>query len=403
MFGILKALTMSRGKKKTTAEAAKNHRYAVVISARNESCVIGNLIESVKNQTYPGELVDIFVIADNCTDNTAAVARAAGATVFERTNLELVGKGYALNWFFNLLGEDEANEKYEAFMVFDADNVLDTNFIAEMNKVFDRGYRVITSYRNSKNYGENWITAGYSLWFLREARYLNNARMQLKTSCAISGTGFLVSADILKQNGGWIHHLLTEDIEFTVSSILQGEKIGYCGTAVLYDEQPNKLRQSYLQRLRWAKGFYQVFKHYGLRLFGGIFRGSFSCYDILMTIMPAMLLTCISTAINLLAIPYGIITRSPELLPLADTIVRTIWSFYLMFFALGAITTLTEWKQIHSRWFKKLLYMFTFPLFMLTYVPISIIALFKNVKWEPIKHSVSKSIAEICEDDDVQA
>jgi len=300
-------------KRTISKPAEKNHRYAVVISARNERNVIGNLIDSIHNQSYPRELVDIFVIADNCTDDTAEIARDAGAIVYERFNTELIGKGYALNWFFHILEKDCAYDRYEAFMIFDADNVLDTHFISEMNKAFDAGYRILTSYRNSKNYGENWITAGYSLWFLREARFLNNARMQLKTSCAISGTGFLISSEILRKAGGWVHHLLTEDIEFTVSSILDGEKIGYCAGAMLYDEQPNTFRQSYLQRLRWAKGFYQVFRHYGLKLIKGIFKGCFSCYDILMTIMPAMLLTCISSAINLLALPYGWISHSPDL------------------------------------------------------------------------------------------
>lgn len=224
--------------------AKEQHRFAVVVSARNESSVIGNLISSIRTQKYPQELVDIFVIADNCTDNTAEVARNAGAIVYERFNKELVGKGYALDWLFKIIKTDHADKNYEAFIIFDADNVLDPNYIAEMNKVFDNGYRIITSYRNSKNYDSNWITAGYSLWFLREAKYLNNARMQLGTSCAISGTGFLVSAEVIEENGGWIHHLLTEDIEFTVDSVIKGEKIGYCQNAILYDEQPTLDRKS---------------------------------------------------------------------------------------------------------------------------------------------------------------
>ena len=251
--------------KPRTYEAKKHHRFAVVISARNEACVIGNLIESVHKQNYPADMLDVFVVADNCTDNTAAVAREAGAIVYERSNKQQVGKGYALDWLFKRIDADYAHKNYEAYMIFDADNILESNFVEEMNKVFDNGYRIITSYRNSKNYGQNWLTAGYSLWFLREARYLNNARMNLKTSCAVSGTGFLVSAEVIRNNGGWIHHLLTEDIEFTADSIAKGEKIGYCANAVLYDEQPSELKVSYNQRLRWAKGFYQVFIHYGAK------------------------------------------------------------------------------------------------------------------------------------------
>ena len=382
-------------RKGRTFSADKNHKYAVLISARNEANVIGNLIKSINRQTYPAELIDVFVVADNCTDNTAEAAREKGAYVYERFNDELVGKGYALDWLLDKIKTEHPEKNYDAYMVFDADNVVDPNFVEEMNKVFDNGYRIITSYRNSKNFDENWITAGYSLWFLREAKFLNNARMQIGSSCAISGTGFLVSAEVIAHNGGWIHHLLTEDIEFTTDCIVNGEKIGYCEKAVLYDEQPQSFYQSYLQRLRWSKGFYQVFFKYGKRLIKGLFKGSFSCYDILMTLMPAMLLTLISVSFNIIAIPVSIITDSADLPELLRALLQAILSFYFLFFALGAITTITERKQIHCSGFKKFLYVFTFPIFMLTYVPISIIALFKKVKWEPITHSVSKSLKEI--------
>lgn len=382
-------------KKKLSFNAAKMHRYAVVISARNESGVIGNLIESINRQTYPSELVDIFVIADNCTDNTAQTASDAGAIVYERFNKEKVGKGYALDWLFDIIKTEHRDKNYEGYIIFDADNVVAPDFIEEINKVFDNGYRIITSYRNSKNYDKNWITAGYSLWFLREAKFLNNARMKLKTSCAISGTGFLIGADVVDKNGGWIHHLLTEDIEFTTDSIVNGEIIGYCENAVLYDEQPETFYQSYIQRLRWSKGFYQVFKKYGKRLLRGMFKGSFSCYDMFMTLMPAMLLTLISTVLNTLALPVAFITEAEYAGILLKTLGQTILSFYFVFFLFGFITTITEWKQIYCGTIKKIAYTFTFPIFMLTYVPISIIALFKKVKWEPIKHSVTKSIKEI--------
>lgn len=381
--------------KKRKTHTAKCHKFAVVVSARNEANVIGNLINSIRQQNYPTELVDVFVVADNCTDNTAEVTRSLGAYVYERENKELVGKGYALDWLFNIIKSEHAEKNYDAYIVFDADNVLDPNFIFEMNKTFDSGFKIITSYRNSKNYGENWITAGYSLWFLREAKFLNNARMRLGTSCAVSGTGFLISTEIIEKNGGWIHHLLTEDIEFTTDSIIKGEKIGYCEKAILYDEQPTSFHQSYIQRLRWSKGFYQVFFKYGKKLIKGIFKGSFSCYDMLMTLMPAMLLTLLSIIVSLVAVPITIVMDAIYLPAVVKALLQTFFSFYAMFYALGAITTITEWKQIHCPTSKKLIYTFTFPLFMLTYVPISIIALFKKVKWEPIKHSVSITLSDI--------
>ena len=382
-------------KKGQDFKSSKNHRYAVIISARNESVVIRQLLESIHNQTYPSELIDVFVVADNCTDNTADVAQECGAIVYKRFNNKFIGKGYALDWLFKKIKNDYSDKNYDAYIVFDADNVIDPRFIEEMNNVYDNGYRIITSYRNSKNYGQNWITAGYSLWFLREAKFLNNARMKIGTSCAISGTGFLVSTEIIKKNDGWIHHLLTEDIEFTTDNIIQGEKIGYCENAILYDEQPETFAQSYRQRLRWSKGFYQVFAKYGKNLFKGMCKGHFSCYDMLMVIMPAMLLTLVSMVINIAAVPVGIIFQATSLWMFFKTLAKTLMGFYGMFFILGVMTTLSEWDQIHCSNIKKILYTLTFPIFMLTYVPISLIALFKKVEWEPISHSISKSLSEI--------
>ena len=262
-----------RRKHPVSGQAKTLHRYAVLISARNEEEVIGELIESLQQQDYPKELLDIYVIADNCTDATALVARQAGAHVYERFDRVRVGKGYAMDWFFHRLKEEGKEEVYDGYFVFDADNIVDPAFVREMNNVFDSGdYAAITSYRNSKNYASNWISAGYSLWFLREARFLNFSRMHMGTGCAISGTGFLVSAQVVRDNGGWPFHLLTEDIQFSIDCAVQGRRIGYCDKAVVYDEQPTTFQQSWTQRMRWSKGFYQV----AARYMGGLFRGCFS-------------------------------------------------------------------------------------------------------------------------------
>ncbi len=147
-------------KKEKPHKPAELHRYAVLISARNEELVIGNLLDSISAQDYPSRLVRVFVVADNCTDKTAKVARAHGAIVYERFNDKLVGKGYALEYLLDRIGE-EYGDVFDAYMVFDADNLLSEDYISRMNETFSDGYRIITSYRNSKNYGDNWISAGY--------------------------------------------------------------------------------------------------------------------------------------------------------------------------------------------------------------------------------------------------
>lgn len=381
-------------KKEKPHKPAELHRYAVLISARNEELVIGNLLDSISAQDYPSSLVRVFVVADNCTDKTAKVARAHGAIVYERFNDKLVGKGYALEYLLDRIGE-EYGDVFDAYMVFDADNLLSEDYISRMNETFSDGYRIITSYRNSKNYGDNWISAGYALWLLREAKYLNNARYLLGTSCAVSGTGFMFSREILKSCGGWPFHLLVEDIEFTIHNIVSGEKVGYCPRAVLYDEQPTKFSQSWKQRMRWARGYIQILRKYGGRLLHGIFaKRSFSCFDMTMNIAPAVILSFLGIIINVGAAVYSVLNGGGTDV-LLQSFGQLILNTCLMMFIIGAITTISEWKNIYCSTPKKILYAFTFPLFMLTYLPICIVALFRPVKWEPIVHDRVRTLREV--------
>ena len=376
-------------------KSIKKNKYAVLISARNEEKVIANLIETIKKQDYPQKLIKIFVVADNCTDNTAQIAKDAGAIVFERFNKNQVGKGYALDFLLQKIQKEYSKEKFDGYFVFDADNLLRPNYITEMNKTFSDGYEVITSYRNSKNYGDNWISAGYALWFLRESKFLNESRMLLGTSCAVSGTGFLFSNKVIQRYGGWKFFLLTEDIEFSVNNIINDVKIGYCGTAILYDEQPIKFSQSWNQRMRWAKGYLQVIKKYGLKLAKkSIFDLSFSAFDMTMVMMPAVILTVVGIVCNISISTLSLIAGKGLWVSL-ESILEFTKNSYLMMYVIGLLTTITEWKQIHTTTLKKILYTFTFPLFMATYIPISFVAFFKKVEWKPIEHTKVKTLDEV--------
>ena len=143
------AVSMFKRKVPKLPDAKKNHRYAIFISARNEKGVIGELLDSLRNQTYPDDMYDMYVVADNCTDETAEVARQHGAIVYERFNQEEVGKGYALNYLYHHVIDLKGEDYYEAFMVFDADNIIDKNFLYEVNKTFDTGeFDAMTTYRN---------------------------------------------------------------------------------------------------------------------------------------------------------------------------------------------------------------------------------------------------------------
>ena len=363
------------------------HRFAVLICARNEESVIGDLLESLRHQTYHRGEVTVFVMADNCTDRTAAVAREAGAAVYQRRSADCVGKGYALNALMRHIAEDYS-EGFDGYFVFDADNILAPDYIERMNDTFSRGYPIVTGYRNSKNYGDNWISAGSALCFLRESRYLNHARMLLGTSCSVNGTGFLFSRAVAEEMGPWPFHTLTEDTEFSVWQILRGSTIGFCPEAVLYDEQPVSFRQSWRQRSRWSKGYCQVFARYGGALVQGAFRGRFACYDMMMAIMPAFVLSIVSSLCTLALAIYSAATGG-SLWAAAQSLGESALGMYATLFAIGAITTASEWRAIRTAAWKKVAYAFTFPLFMVTYLPIAVCALFSAGEWKPIAHRVS--------------
>lgn len=377
-------------------KAPKLCRYGVLICARNERAVIGQLLDSIAGQTYPGELVEVFVAADNCTDDTAQIARAHGAVVYERQNKLQVGKGYALRFLLGKVCEERGPESFDGFFVFDADNLLDPRYIEEMNKVFSQGARAVTSYRNTKNFGDNWITAGYGLWFLRESEFMNRPRDILGVSCAVSGTGFLFDPRLLEKTGGWEYFLLTEDLEFTADLIARGEKIRYCPSAVLYDEQPRSFKQSIVQRSRWVKGYLQVVAKHG----GGLLRtlvgtGSFACYDTLMTTIPACVLTICSFAVNTGMFVLGMLGARGEMGVFFQSVLSALINSYLLMFVMGLLPLITEWKNIYCSRGKKIRYAFTYPIFVFTFGLAMVVAVFGNIEWKPIKHTVAVSIGDM--------
>ena len=182
--------------------------------------------------------------------------------------------------------------------------------------------------------------------------------------------------------------MLTEDIEFSIHQIVKGRKIAFCADAELYDEQPVTFSQSWHQRMRWSRGYLQVFGGYGRQLLQGALRGSFSCFDMAMTIMPAFILSTLSLVSDVSLSIWGACIGDNVMIAV-ESIASLLGSMYATLFVIGAITTLTEWKHIYTTSVKKIFYAFTFPLFMFTYIPISVAALLVDPGWKPIRHSVA--------------
>ena len=276
----------------------KNHKFMAIIPAHNEEMVIKNLVQSLREQDYPKDLYDIYVIADNCTDATAEIAKENGAIVYKRFDPEHKSKGYALNWF--LKQKIEENADYDAFCVFDADNVVDKNFIKNMNKKLCQGEEIVQGYRDIKNPTDSWISAGYAIFYWMMNRFYHLARYNLGLSPLINGTGFMVKFDIIKPNG-WQTITLTEDIEFSLINISKGRRLGWATDAIVYDEQPVGFKQSWSQRSRWSVGHLQCMKHYTKDLAKGVKdHKTLMNFDGLLYMMgiPMMILTFLLLGIN---------------------------------------------------------------------------------------------------------
>jgi len=251
---------------------AKNkHKYAILIAARNEKFVIGNLLDSIKKQDYPSELLTTFVVADNCTDNTAEIARSHGAICYERFDDEHKTKGFALQYLLEQIEKDYGRMSFEGYFIFDADNLLNQNYITKMNDAFDSGEKIITSYRNTKNFDENWVSSTYALHWIRSIRCNHRARSVLRLATNIQGTGFLFANEIVKN--GWKYTSLTEDRALTADAVAQGYQITYQDEAEFFDEQPTSLKVALRQRLRWSKGHLLAFAESGPSLFLNVFFG----------------------------------------------------------------------------------------------------------------------------------
>ena len=362
----------------------KINRFMAVISARNEERVIEALLSSLKNQDYPSSHLDIYVIADNCSDKTAKIARAMGAFVLERHDAVRVGKGCALEWFFEKILSTKP-DYYDAFCVFDADNIVDSQFFSSMNAKLCSGEEIVQGYRDIKNPTDNWISLSYAFHYWSNNLLYHLPRYNLGLSPLINGTGFMVSMNIIKELGGWHTNTMTEDIEFSIINICRGRKIGWATSAIVYDEQPLKFKQSYKQRMRWSVGHLQCFLSYFPSLLRALFKHrNFAIVDTLLYIlgMPLLFVSFMVLGVYLVGSQVGFVNESSILT-------------YFMWFVIFAVimplvqvsaTMLLEKRLSVKRFLRGLI---SYPIFLLSWVFINLMCIFKikTLTWESVEHT----------------
>ena len=395
VFGVLGLFA-----KKTFEKTDVRMRYGILVSARNEEAVIGGLLDSIKKNDYPEELIDVFVIAHNCTDKTAEVAAEHGAIVYVYNNPNEKTKGYALKYLFERIEEKFGTQNYDGFFIMDADNVLAEDYLLRMNEAFvaTNKQNVITSFRNSKNFGYNLLTAMYGLYFVYGCRMEARGRTLVGCSTRVAGTGYLIPSETVKD--GWKYLTLCEDWEFTADQLLSDKKIIYCDDAMFYDEQPTKLSVMFKQRLRWAKGHFLVcmtrFTDIVKGLFkrkkkgGSKFKGSL--YDFSVNIAPIGILTLSLSFLQIfllcLSPLFGDYNIWRELLGYFITVGTGLGSTCLLTVVASFIIYFLERKRIPKvGLFMKIVSALIWPIFVLIAIPLEFISIFvKNMGWTPIPH-----------------
>jgi cellulose synthase/poly-beta-1,6-N-acetylglucosamine synthase-like glycosyltransferase len=374
--------------------SSKQKRFDFLIVARNEGRVIGEQIASLKSQKYPKDLLRIFMLADNCTDDTATIARQHGAITFENHETNSVGKGLAIKRLIALRNAYPGPQS-DAVIFFDADNIVDQNFTQKINDAYQDDDTLLIGYRASKNFGLNPMSSGSSIIFFREGHFLHHARNRIGLSTHINGTGFVVPNPIIKHET-WAAFSLIEDIEYTILQLLKERRVLFVREARFYDEQPIHFKVSFLQRLRWIKGSIQIFFMYALKLIVSMFKKwHFSKLDLLLWITPLPSIIVILSLINLGIQQAAWLTNATTISFLSFTpIFEWLLQFMLSAFAIGSMTVIASWKENDSQWWHKLWAMVTFPFYSLTFIPLFILAPLTmfHLSWYKTPHSVKKTM-----------
>lgn len=383
LYHILVGLFAFIGDNKAKVISDKKHRFAMVVAAHNEEKVVSEIVDSLRDLDYDKDKYDIFVIADNCTDGTARIAREHGADVHERFSEKDRGKGYALNWMFERIFE--MDKEYDAICVFDADNIVHKNFLNEMNLKYNQGYKAVQGYIDTKNPNDSWITASYAISFWCLNKVYQAARSNLGLSNQISGTGFAVSTEIIKKYG-WSATCLAEDMEFTMQLVLNGISVGYAKEAIVYDEKPLTLSQSVKQRTRWMQGHADVASRFIPRLFKKAVKENdilaFDCIIYLLqpTLLIMLLIITTVSFIKLFYPPLGMWFLTNLAIPPYLWNLVMLGQFLLTPFILWVEGKLTK---------KMVIYYIPYLVYTYTWLPIAVVGVIRknNKDWFHTEHT----------------
>lgn len=368
-------------------EEKKKPDFCILIPAKDESKVIKGPLDSIKNQTYKINMQNVYVIVEDIKDPTVNICKEYKCNYIVRKHLELKRKGYALDEAIK-----QIKKEYDAYFIIDADNILDKDFFKYMSKVYQKGYDIGVGYRDNKNWSSNVISACSGLVFTI-ANNINKRKNKTNENITITGTGFYIKGNIIKEFGGYPFHEITEDYELTLYATVHKLTTCYEERAIFYDEQPTTLKDSIKQRIRWIRGYFNARVNYLPQLKEKIFDNQMnygSVYKEIMWLRPILILA-LAFVIFYLAIIINQIymliksTYDPSSLILG-LIVIGITYLVMMFFTIYQL--ISERKHIKVKNSLKVKIILYNPIFLLTFIYCAIAAIVKkNITWERIEHT----------------
>lgn len=363
-------------------ERKKTPHIAILIAARDESKVIAGLLKSIQGQSIKVRPEDVYVIVEAEEDPTVQICKQYHNTVILREDLSKQRKGYALDEAVHQILA--VGKHYDAYFIFDADNILDRDYLKKMLEIYHQGYDIATGYRNSKNGDANVIAAVSSLTFSMINVMSNQRRAQYDANIIFSGTGYYIVGDLIEEWQGWPFQSLTEDYELSLYATLHGLSTYYNDQAVFYDEQPTSYRQTVAQRVRWIKGYFTArkkyiplirAKHQGAN-YGSLVKEKIGVRPAIFAILGVLgLMLGTSIELALMGKAIDIWAAIPVLLVVVYLILMLV-----------TVEMLKREKLKLSRSTKIKAILFN-PIYLATYIPCAIKALLsKNVTWKRINH-----------------